>query len=117
MLALFGVLIYAGVRIAMRAPDMFGRLLAPASVLARVQALVNLGAVTGLLPITGVPLPLRSYGGSSLIVSMAAIGVLLDGRAGRRSRTARRGERRRPRPAKTPRAAPPERSAPAAAGA
>jgi len=77
VLALFGVLLYAGVRIAMRAPDAFGRLLAAGITgWLRIQALVNLGAVTGLLPITGVPLPFISFGGSSLIVSMAAAGVL-----------------------------------------
>jgi cell division protein FtsW len=77
VLACFVTLIYAGVRIALRAPDVFGRLLA-AGITAwiGVQAVVNLGAVTGLLPITGVPLPLVSFGGSALIVTMAAIGVL-----------------------------------------
>ena len=77
VLACFITLIYAGVRIALRAPDVFGRLMA-AGITAwiGVQAVVNLGAVTGLLPITGVPLPLVSFGGSALIVTMAAIGVL-----------------------------------------
>ena len=41
-----------------------------------LQTLVNLGAVTGLLPITGVPLPFLSYGGSSLVVSLAGVGIL-----------------------------------------
>ena len=83
VLALFGALVYAGIRIALRAPDGFGRLLA-AGITAwlGLQALVNLGAVTGLLPITGVPLPFVSFGGSSLIVSLGAVGVLLSiGRA------------------------------------
>ena len=77
VLACFVTLLYAGVRIALRAPDVFGRLLA-AGITAwiGVQAVVNLGAVTGLLPITGVPLPLVSFGGSALVVTMAAIGVL-----------------------------------------
>jgi cell division protein FtsW len=107
VLGLFGTLIYAGIRIAMRAPDLFGRLLATAIVTwLGVQALVNLGGVTGLLPITGVPLPLLSYGGSSLVVTMIAIGVLASiGRAGLyprdpgsrngRRRRRRRGARRR----------------------
>lgn len=84
VLGLFVTLIYAGVRIAVKAPDAFGRLLA-AGVVAwfGFQALVNLGAVTGLLPITGVPLPFVSFGGSSLVVSLSATGVLLSiGRAG-----------------------------------
>ena len=84
VLALFGAMLYAGIRIAMKAPDRFGKLLATGIVTwLGVQTLVNLGGVTGLLPITGVPLPLLSYGGSSLIVTMGAIGVLASiGRAG-----------------------------------
>jgi cell division protein FtsW len=77
VLVAFGVLLYAGIRIAARAPDVFGRLLAAGIVSwFGLQALVNLGAVTGLLPITGVPLPFLSYGGSSLVVSLAAVGIL-----------------------------------------
>src|SRR5436309_10991696 len=84
VLALFGALIYAGIRIAVRAPDRFGRLLAAGIVgWLGLQTLVNLGAVTGLLPVTGVPLPLVSFGGSSLVVTLAAIGILINvGRAG-----------------------------------
>lgn len=77
LLALAG-LVVAGIRIAAQARDVFGRLLA-AGIVAwfGLQALVNLGAVTGLLPITGVPLPFLSYGGSSLVVSLAAVGILV----------------------------------------
>ena len=77
VLALFGALLWAGIRIALRAPDTFGRLLA-AGITGwfGLQALINLGAVTGVLPITGVPLPFISYGGSSLVVSLAAAGIL-----------------------------------------
>jgi cell division protein FtsW len=79
VLALFGALIYTGIRIAMQAPDGFGRLLAGGIVSwLGLQTLVNLGAVTGLLPITGVPLPLVSFGGSSLVVTLAAIGILVN---------------------------------------
>ena len=87
VLALFGVMIYAGIRIAVQAPDPFGRLLA-AGITSWIglQAIVNLGAVTGLLPITGVPLPFVSFGGSALIVTLGAIGVLTSiARAGARS--------------------------------
>jgi len=67
------------VLIAMRAPDRFGMLVAVGiTTWISVQALVNLGAAVGVLPITGVPLPLVSSGGSSLIVTMAACGVLLN---------------------------------------
>jgi cell division protein FtsW len=90
-LALFATLLIAGVRIALRARDPFGRLLAAGIVgWIGLQTLVNLGAVTGLLPVTGVPLPLVSFGGSSLIVTLAGIGVLASiardtARAGRAS--------------------------------
>jgi cell division protein FtsW len=77
VLVLFGALLWAGVRVALRAPDTFGRLLAGGiTAWFGIQALVNLGAVTGVLPITGVPLPFMSYGGSSLVVSLVAVGVL-----------------------------------------
>jgi len=77
VLALFGVLVYAGVRVALAAPDAFSRLLA-AGIIGWIgaQTLINLGAVTGLLPITGVPLPFVSFGGSSLVVSLMAVGIL-----------------------------------------
>jgi len=78
VIALFATLVYAGIRIAARAPDVFGRLLAGGIVAwFGIQALVNLGAVTGVLPITGVPLPFVSFGGSSLVVTLAAVGVLV----------------------------------------
>jgi cell division protein FtsW len=72
----FGVI---GVRTSMRAPDRFGSLLAigiTAWVL--VQAMVNIGAVIGVLPVTGIPLPFVSFGGSSLLVTMGATGMLLN---------------------------------------
>ena len=75
---LYGGLAYAGLRIARRVPDTFMRLAAAAATAwIVVQALVNIGAVIGLLPITGVPLPLVSEGLSSLIVTMAALGMLM----------------------------------------
>ena len=74
--ALFG---YAGFNVALRCRDPFGKLLA-AGVTALVcgQATVNLTAVLGLAPLTGIPLPFVSYGGSSLIVALAAVGILLN---------------------------------------
>ncbi len=76
---LFGALTVFGVRAALRAPDRFGTLLA-AGITGWVvgQALVNIGAVTGLLPVTGVPLPFVSFGGSALLFTMAATGILLN---------------------------------------
>jgi cell division protein FtsW len=99
VLALFGALLWAGIRIALRAPDAFGKLLAGGiTAWLGLQAVVNLGAVTGIMPITGVPLPFVSFGGSSLVVSMGAVGVLLSvGRAGlpAKKTAARTGKRAR----------------------
>lgn len=79
VVALIGLLMYGGYRIAKGAPDQLGKLLASGIIgLIVVQALVNMGGVTGLLPITGVPLPLVSSGGSSLCVCMGCIGILLN---------------------------------------
>ena len=78
VIGLFLGLAYAGIRVARRAPDVFGRLVA-AGITAWIvgQAIINMGAVTGMLPITGVPLPLVSFGGSALLFTMAAIGMLI----------------------------------------
>jgi cell division protein FtsW len=78
VLVLYGGLAYAGLRIARRVQDTFSRLAAGAiTVWLIAQALVNIGAVLGVLPITGVPLPLISAGLSSLLVTMTAIGMLM----------------------------------------
>lgn len=79
VLVLFGILGYAGIRIAQRTTDPFVRL-AAAGITAWLlgQALINIGAVAGLLPITGIPLPLISFGGSSLVFTLAAIGLLVN---------------------------------------
>jgi cell division protein FtsW len=75
---LYGGLAYAGLRIARRVPDTFMRLAAAAATAwIVVEALVNMGAVIGLLPITGVPLPLVSEGLSSLLVTLVALGMLM----------------------------------------
>jgi len=77
VIGLFVGFAYIGVRTARRAPDAFGRLVAVGVTTWIVgQAIVNMGAVTGLLPITGVPLPLVSFGGSALVVSLIGIGIL-----------------------------------------
>jgi cell division protein FtsW len=78
VLALFGLIGYAGLRVALESTEPFVRY-AAAGVTAWiiVQALVNIGAVLGLLPITGVPLPLVSYGGSALVPTMLGLGMLL----------------------------------------
>lgn len=77
VLGLFAFLAYLGIRTARRAPDRYGMLLASGvTIWISVQALVNMGAVTAALPITGVPLPLVSFGGSSLVVLLSAAGIL-----------------------------------------
>jgi cell division protein FtsW len=98
VLVAFAALIFAGIRIAARTQDVFGRLLAAGIVSwFGLQALVNLGAVTGLLPITGVPLPFLSYGGSSLVVSLAAVGILVNIARRSAGEPARAGSKARPR--------------------
>ncbi len=68
-----------GLTTALRAPDRFGQLLAAGiTTWIMIQAYVNIGAVLGVLPITGVPLPLVSYGGSSMVLTLTAYGVLLN---------------------------------------
>ena len=78
VIALFVLLAYAGIRVALGAPDTFGALLA-AGITAWlwIQAFINIGVVVTLVPITGITLPSISAGGSSLIISFAAIGILL----------------------------------------
>jgi cell division protein FtsW len=76
--ALYGALAYAGLRVARRAEDTFTRLAASAiTAWIVMQAIVNMGAVIGVLPITGVPLPLVSEGLSSVLVTMVALGMLM----------------------------------------
>ncbi len=76
---LFLLLAFRGFRLARRSPDIYGSLLATGiTTWLIVQAMINIGANTGTIPYTGVPLPFISFGGSSLVVSLAAIGVLLN---------------------------------------
>ncbi|MBI5405216.1 MAG: putative lipid II flippase FtsW [Candidatus Kerfeldbacteria bacterium] len=77
LLALFVVFIIRGYRIARAAPDEFGRILA-AGITSwfGFQALINMGALSGILPLTGIPLPFISYGGTALITSFSALGIL-----------------------------------------
>jgi cell division protein FtsW len=78
VIALFLILGYAGIRTARRAPDTFGALLAAGiTIWLCFQAFINIGVVVALLPVTGITLPFVSAGGTSLVVSFAAIGILL----------------------------------------
>jgi cell division protein FtsW len=78
VIGLFVVLAYAGIRVALAAPDTFGALLA-AGITAWlcIQAFINIGVVVALIPVTGITLPFISAGGSSLTISLAAVGILL----------------------------------------
>lgn len=89
--ALYGALAVFGLRAAMAAPDRFGALIAAGITAWLVsQAVINIGVNIGLLPVTGVPLPFVSFGGSSLLVDMAAAGMLANVAAqGRRARGAK----------------------------
>jgi cell division protein FtsW len=79
VLALFFVILWRGTRIALACRDGFSRMLALGiTILVCLQGLVNMAVVTGLLPTKGIALPLVSYGGSSLVITLGALGVLLN---------------------------------------
>lgn len=78
IVAAFAVFAYAGIRIAMGTRDSYGRLLAAGITgMVGLQAFINMAAVTGITPVTGKPLPFMSYGGSSMLVTMGCVGLLL----------------------------------------
>jgi cell division protein FtsW len=78
VIALFAFLAYRGFRVAMVAPDAFGTVLAGGITCSLiVQALINIAVVTATAPFTGIPLPFISFGGSSLVISMTGVGLLL----------------------------------------
>jgi len=79
LLLLYFILIYRGIQIALHARDMLGTLLAVGVVsMLTFQILVNVGMTIGIMPVTGIPLPLFSYGGSSLLSTLLGIGLLLN---------------------------------------
>jgi cell division protein FtsW len=95
VIALFGILVWRGIRAALGARDVFGGYLAfGITLLFGVQCLFNIGVVLGIVPNKGITLPLVSYGGSSLVITMFLIGLLLN--VGRRPerKTAREGQAR-----------------------
>lgn len=79
IIALFIFFIITGIRIAMKAKDNYGTFLATGitSIIA-IQAIINIAVVTGSMPVTGVPLPFISYGGSSLVINLMAMGILMN---------------------------------------
>jgi len=101
LIAAYAAFAYAGFRVALSCRDPFGkRLAAGITTLVCGQALINIAAVMGAAPLTGITLPFVSYGGSSLVVGLAAVGILLniagdDGREARRAGVPDRDRRNR----------------------
>ena len=78
VLILFGVFIWRGILIAMKAPDMFGSLVAVGiTTLVGIQVIINIAVVTSSMPATGMQLPFFSYGGTALFILLCEVGVLL----------------------------------------
>jgi cell division protein FtsW len=79
VVSLFVLIAMRGLRIAKNAPDMFGRLLAVGlTVWVVFQAFINISAISGLVPLTGIPLPFISYGGTSMMFLLISMGILLN---------------------------------------
>ncbi|MFX3622645.1 MAG: stage V sporulation protein E [Ectobacillus sp.] len=79
VLLLFSLLLWRGIRVALGAPDLYGTFLAVGIVaMIAIQVMINIGVVTGLMPVTGITLPFLSYGGSSLTLMLMGVGVLLN---------------------------------------
>ena len=79
IISLFIIFIWRGIKVAIKAKDTYGKLLAMGitSIIA-VQAIINIAVVTGSMPVTGVPMPFISYGGSGLVINLMAMGILLN---------------------------------------
>ena len=79
VIILFGILIWRGITIATKAPDMFSGLVAIGiTMLIAIQIILNVLIITSLFPVTGMPVPFMSYGGTSLLIFMSCIGILLN---------------------------------------
>jgi cell division protein FtsW len=94
VIGLFAALAYRGFKIALEAPDSFGAVLAAGVTFSLLfQALINVAVITATLPFTGIPLPFISYGGSSMIVSLASVSILLGVSRGKFQKESRRRAR------------------------
>ena len=79
VILLFAIFIWRGILISMKAPDMFGSLLAIGiTTLIGIQVIINIAVVTNSMPVTGMPLPFFSYGGTALIILLCSVGVMLN---------------------------------------
>jgi cell division protein FtsW len=79
ILLLYIILIVRGFRISLKAPDLFGNLLAAGlTMMLALEAFINIAGVMGLIPLKGLALPFLSYGGTSLMMSLATVGILLN---------------------------------------
>lgn len=79
VIALFAIFIWRGIVIAMKAPDMFGTLVAIGiTTMVGIQALLSIAVVSSAIPVTGIPLPFFSYGGTALIILLCSCGILLN---------------------------------------
>lgn len=75
----FSLFLWRGLTVAKHAPDVFGKLLAAGiTVSITIQAFINMAAISGLMPLTGIPLPFVSYGGTSLAITLTSVGILLN---------------------------------------
>ncbi|QUH26771.1 putative lipid II flippase FtsW [Serpentinicella alkaliphila] len=79
IILLFVILIWRGIRVAINAPDLLGCLMASGIIsMITVQVMINIAVATSSMPVTGMPLPFISYGGTSLVITMACMGILLN---------------------------------------
>ncbi|HIP50248.1 MAG TPA: stage V sporulation protein E, partial [Candidatus Pacebacteria bacterium] len=79
IIILFALLAWRGLKIATSAPDIFGKLIAGGITIWIVgQAIMNIAAITALMPLTGIPLPFISYGGTSIVFTLISVGILLN---------------------------------------
>lgn len=79
VIILFAVVVWRGLRVAIGAPDLFSSLVATGvTAMIMIQAVINIGVVSGAFPVTGITLPFLSYGGSSLTLTLVAVGILLN---------------------------------------
>ena len=78
VMLLFAIFIWRGVMISIKAPDLFGSLVAIGiTVMIGIQAVFSIAVVSSSMPVTGIPLPFFSYGGTALIILLACVGILL----------------------------------------